>query len=137
MTGETRHGGCLCGKVRYTAVWPPLATVVCHCKNCQKQAGTALSVVAVLPRHGLQLSGELTTYQDRGASGQPVYRKFCGRCGSPVVTDTPAAEDQGIVFIKAGTLDEAADLAPTRHYWCDSAQHWFDFPAGAERLARQ
>jgi hypothetical protein len=137
MSGVVRHGGCLCGSVRYTVQWPPLATVVCHCKNCQKQAGSAFSVVAVLRRDSLSLEGALTTYQDQGASGQPVYRKFCGRCGSPVVTDTPAAEGQGIIFVKAGTLDGAADLQPTRHYWCDSAQQWFDFPAGVERLAQQ
>lgn len=134
---EAREGGCLCGAVRYTAAWPPLATAVCHCKNCQKQAGSALSVVAVLPRGGLVVSGDLTVYQDQGTSGQPVYRKFCGRCGSPVITDTPAAEAQNIIFIKAGTLDEATDLAPTLHYRAASAQHWFVFPDGDERLDRQ
>ena len=136
MSG-TRTGGCLCGAIRYEAQWPPLATVVCHCKNCQKQAGSALSVVAVLPRDSLTVTGDLCTYQDVGASGQAVFRKFCGQCGSPVVTDTAAAEQQGIIFIKAGTLDEAADLAPTRHYWTKSAQDWFVFPDGAERLAEQ
>lgn len=134
---DVREGGCLCGAVRYTASWPPLATAVCHCKNCQKQAGSALSVVAVLPRDGLSVSGGLTVYQDQGTSGQAVYRKFCGTCGSPVITDTPAAEAQGIIFIKAGTLDEAADIAPTLHYWTASAQHWFVFPDGIERLDTQ
>jgi hypothetical protein len=134
---ETREGGCLCGAVRYSAAWPPLATVVCHCRDCQKQAGSALSVVAVLPRDSLTVSGELTTYQGQGSSGQAVYRKFCGRCGSPVVTDTPEAEAQGIIFIKAGTLDDTADLAPTLHYWKRSAQHWFPFPADVDCLDTQ
>ena len=44
---EKRSGGCLCGAVRYEASWPPIATAVCHCKNCQKQAGSALSVIAI------------------------------------------------------------------------------------------
>lgn len=134
---EHRKGGCLCGAVRYEASWPPLTTLVCHCKNCQKQAGSALSVVAVLPREGLKVDGQLTTYQDKGTSGQAVYRKFCGKCGSPVVTDTPEAEANNIIFIKAGTLDEAQDLQPTVHYWADSAQHWFVFPDSVERLAKQ
>lgn len=136
MTSE-REGGCLCGAVRYRASWPPLLTAVCHCKNCQKQSGSALSMVAVLPRDGLKVTGELTIYQDKGSSGQAVWRKFCGKCGSPVVTDTPAAEANDIIFIKAGTLDEAQDLAPTLHYWADSAQHWFVFPEGVERLKTQ
>lgn len=132
-----RQGGCLCGAVRYETDWPPLAVVGCHCRNCQKQAGSALSVVGVVRRGILRLTGDLTTYQDKGASGQPVYRKFCGRCGSPVITDTPAAEAQDIIFIKAGTLDETADLTPTLHYWTQSAQGWFAFPDGAECLATQ
>ncbi|MFA7585236.1 MAG: GFA family protein [Novosphingobium sp.] len=134
---HSRTGGCLCGAVRYEAQWPPAALVVCHCRNCQKQAGSALSVVGVLPREGLTLTGELRVYEDRGTTGQPVFRKFCPTCGSPVVTDTPAAEAQGLIFIKAGTLDETTDLQPTLHYWKQSAQGWFVFPEGVECLETQ
>lgn len=125
-----RQGGCLCAAVRYEAEWPPEALVLCHCTHCQKQAGSALSVVAMLRRDALKLSGELKTYQDRGTSGQPVWRRFCPLCGSPVVTDTPAVEAQGMIFLKAGTLDETADLTPTLHYWTRSAQRWFPFTDG-------
>ena len=63
-----------------------------------------------------------------GDSGQPVYRHFCPDCGSPVLTDMPKAGAQGIIFIKAGTLDEVSDLKPATHYWTDSAQGWAPFP---------
>lgn len=127
---QVRTGGCLCGAVRYEVDWPPQALVTCHCTNCQKQAGSALSVVAVLARDGLRVDGELNTYEDRGTSGQPVWRRFCPRCGSPVITDTPAVTQQGLIFLKAGTLDETADLVPTLHYWTRSAQGWFPFNSG-------
>ena len=133
----TRSGGCLCGAVRYEAQWPPLMVATCSCKNCQKQAGAALSIIAVLPREGLSVSGDLTTFHDHGESGNDVFRKFCGRCGSPVITDTPAAVEQGVIFIKAGTLDEASDLAPSVHYWTCSAQDWVVFPPDGEKLAKQ
>jgi len=136
MSGH-RDGGCLCGAVRYAATWPPLAVATCSCKNCQKQAGSALSVVAVLPRDGLTVTGELTTYQDHAESGNAVYRKFCGRCGSPVITDTAEAQANGVIFIKAGTLDAAQDLEPTTHYWTCSAQRWMVWPETAERLDKQ
>ena len=129
-TGAVRHGGCLCGAVRYEADWPPEALVLCHCTHCQKQAGSALSVVAALRRDALRIHGTLKTYEDRGTTGQPVWRKFCPECGSPVVTDTPAVEAQGMIFLKAGTLDETADLAPTLQYWTQSAQGWFPFDGG-------
>jgi len=135
--GETREGGCLCGSVRYRAQWPPVALVTCHCRNCQKQAGSALSVVAVLPRDGLEVTGELRTFDDRGTSGQTVHRRFCPNCGSPVITDTPRAERQGIIFIKAGTLDDVSDLKPTAHYWTDSAQPWMAFPPGDKKIGRE
>ena len=39
------EGGCLCGKVRYSADAEPTFVGICHCKNCQKGTGTAFSVV--------------------------------------------------------------------------------------------
>lgn len=72
-----RTGGCLCGNIRYTLSAEPLAVVVCHCRNCQKQAGSALSVVAVVARDALELQGAPKVFEDRGTSGQAVYRNFC------------------------------------------------------------
>ena len=135
--GETRAGGCLCGNVRYVVPATPLATVVCHCKNCQKQAGSALSVIVVFRRSALRLEGELTIYEDRGTSGQKVFRQFCGRCGSPVLTDTERARETGIIFVKAGTLDDVSDLKPTVHYWVRSAQAWIPLPDDAQLLQQE
>jgi hypothetical protein len=134
---EKRSGGCLCGAVRYEMPWPPKAVVVCHCSDCQKQAGTAFSVVGVARRDDLVVSGDLQTFSHPGSSGQTVNRKFCGNCGSPILTDTAAARDQDIIFFKAGTLDQSADLKPTVHYWTRSAQHWFEVPAGVTCLEKQ
>jgi len=133
----TRAGGCLCGNVRYVVPIRPLATVVCHCRHCQKQAGSALSVVAVFERSALRLVGELTIYEDRGTSGQKVFRQFCGRCGSSVLTDTERAREQGIIFVKAGTLDEVSDLKPTTHYWVQSAQNWVPLPGDAKLVQQE
>lgn len=137
MNGTRREGGCLCGAVRYSAPRDPLATVICHCRNCQKQAGSALSVVAAFPRDQLSVSGELTVFEDRGTSGQTVLRQFCGQCGSPVITDTERAREQGVIFVKAGTFDEVADLKPTTHYWTCRAHGWLPLPEGVELLERE
>jgi hypothetical protein len=134
---ETRKGGCLCGAVRYEVVWPPKSLVVCHCTDCQKQAGTAFSVVGVAAREDIAVEGELATFSHKGTSGQTVNRRFCSQCGSPVLTDTEMARKDGIIFFKAGTLDETADLAPTVHFWTRSAQHWFTLPEGVTCLEQQ
>ena len=34
-------GKCLCGAISYSVENPPALTGVCHCKNCQRQAGSA------------------------------------------------------------------------------------------------
>jgi hypothetical protein len=136
-TAPVRHGGCLCGAVRYTVKWPPLLVATCHCRNCQKQAGSALSVVAFLKRDQLEVEGSLSVYEDVGATGDPVYRKFCGKCGSPVITETPSATAQGNIFIKAGTLDDCSDLEPSLHFWTKSAQPWFAFPSTGQCLETQ
>ena len=134
---ERRTGGCLCGSVRYETQWPPLMLGVCHCRHCQRQAGSAFSVVAAVPRAGLTTSGALTLYEDFSDAGRPVYRKFCGSCGSPVFTETPDGDAQGMMFIKAGTLDETKDLSPTVHFWVESAQDWVVMPEGGRILSRQ
>lgn len=61
-----------------------------------------------------------------------MFRNFCPECGSPVITDTERAREQGIIFIKAGTLDDPTDPKPTTHYWAKRAHGWFVMPPDAE-----
>jgi len=41
-------GQCLCGIITYELKNPPEMTRVCHCKNCQRQAGSAFSLLQEL-----------------------------------------------------------------------------------------
>ena len=43
------EGGCLCGKVRYTATAEPVATALCHCTHCQKHTGSAFAALFAVP----------------------------------------------------------------------------------------
>lgn len=116
------EGGCLCGKVRYSADTEPLRVVVCHCRNCQKQSGSAFSLVVMIPAEALRLQGDIVDYLDRGDSGAEVRRRFCGGCGSPLISQALSRPE--VVFIKAGTLDDTDWLAPQAHIWRRSAQPW-------------
>ena len=51
------EGGCLCGKVRYSADAEPAFVGVCHCKNCQKGIGAAFATVVALPKPGAECAG--------------------------------------------------------------------------------
>lgn len=128
-------GGCLCGRIRYHSDAAPAIVAICHCRNCQRQAGSAFSVLAGVPKGSLTITGEgLKTYEDRGDdSGLPVLRKFCGNCGSPVVSDVASFPDMH--FIKAGTLDDPSTLEPQMQLWCDSAWPSLHLPE-PQRLPR-
>ena len=125
------EGGCLCGAVRYRTDAEPLTQVVCHCKTCQKNSGSAFSMNVAVPEDSLHVEGDARRrYGDRsGASGQPFYRHFCDACGSHVYSHGPAYGP--VAFIKAGTLDDATWLAPSVHIWWAEKLPWVEIPAGA------
>ncbi len=50
-------GSCMCGNAQYSSDEEPFAHAVCHCLDCQKQTGTAYSVVVGLHEAELVLSG--------------------------------------------------------------------------------
>ena len=127
-------GGCLCGKVRYRADAEPIFTGVCHCKNCQKQAGTAFSIVVAVPKPAFSVVGALKTYTDHGDSGKAVSRQFCPDCGSPILSEVEVMPD--VAIIKAGTLDDTSWLQPTMEIYCDSAQPWVKLGGDMKRFAK-
>ncbi|MGN6453970.1 MAG: GFA family protein [Steroidobacteraceae bacterium] len=128
------NGSCLCGQIRYSAKVEPAFVAVCHCKNCQKQAGTAFSVLVAVPKSSLSIQGRLKTFQDVGDSGQAVLRNFCPDCGSPITSDVAVMPE--LVFIKAGTLEDTSWLDPKMHVYCDSAQRWTPLPEGSQTFAK-
>ena len=127
-------GGCLCGQVRYRAEAAPVFTAVCHCKNCQKQAGTAFTVVVAVPKSALSVRGQTKTFHDKGDSGKPVDRIFCPECGSPIISEVAVMPD--VTFIKAGTLDDTSWLAPSMEVYCDSAQAWVNLSGELKKFPK-
>ena len=127
-------GGCLCGQVRYSANADPVYVLVCHCKNCQRQTGTAFSVLVGIPNTAMSIQGQLKTFHDTGDSGLRLERNFCPECGSPIFTDVAAMP--GVAFIKAGTLDDTSWLDPKMHIYCDSKEQWTPMPVGVQEFAK-
>lgn len=124
---DTISGGCLCGAVRYTIDQPPAMQFVCHCKNCQRQAGSAYSVIIGVPDDQLHITGTPAAYVDHGDSGNSVTRQFCGTCGSPLFSLVQATP--GVTWVKTGTLDNTDLLQPQAHLWTKSKQAWVDLGA--------
>src|SRR4051794_24574074 len=128
-------GQCLCGAVTYSCNADPVFTAVCHCRDCQRQTGTAFSVVVGVPKEAFDLQGELGTHVTVGEDhGREVQRRFCPTCGSPVLTESGGLPD--LVMIKAGTLDDPSWLEPQLEVWGGSAQPWVPKAEGRPRLER-
>jgi hypothetical protein len=127
-------GGCLCGQIRYSAEADPIMTAVCHCNACQRQAGTAFTVVVAVPRPALVIEGRFKTFEGKGESGKATYRHFCPECGSPVFTEADVMPN--VALIKAGTLDDRAWLRPGMELWCETAQPWTQESIEMQRFER-
>lgn len=115
-------GRCLCGNITYIADAEPAFTAICHCKVCQRQAGTAFATLVAVPKEAISVSGTMKTFTETGGSGQPVYRRFCPDCGSPLVVEVAVMPDK--TLIAAGTLDDTSFVRPTMNLFCEAAQSW-------------
>ncbi|KAI0881684.1 DUF636 domain protein [Annulohypoxylon maeteangense] len=110
-------GHCLCGAVTYTVDSDPLVVGYDHCDDCQRQTGSTYSLVVVVPKDKLTITGTTKSYSKAGSSGKPVHRVFCPECGSPIAHDPEAAPP--IIALKGGTLSEAdrKALKPDTEIW--------------------
>lgn len=128
-------GQCLCGEIKYEFDGDPLMAGICHCKNCQRQAGSAFSTLFGVPKATFNMTGTPKLYQDADTdSGNTVERYFCGNCGSPIYSAIPSQPD--VLFLKTGTLDSTEGFAPQFQVWCDSKQNWVQLAEGVPAIPR-
>ena len=128
-----RQGGCLCGQARYEISGEPLAVVICHCKNCQKQSGSTFSINIIGQSEQIEIQGNLSTYADTNDSGDPVNRNFCENCGSPIFSEI--LSQGNLIALKVGTLD-TSDIEPQTQFWCISKQNWLSLDTKMPALMR-
>ena len=120
-----RTGGCLCGNIRYEADSEPVMSGVCHCKNCQKQAGSAFSTLSAFLKADFDVTGDLSLYEDSDTeTNSTVKRYFFGKCGSPIHSEVPGQPD--LAFVKTGTLDNTDDFVAMFHCWSSTKQVWVE-----------
>lgn len=116
-------GGCLCGDVRYEVQGTLDKIIACHCVNCRKTAGAACSHNMVLKTDQLSLTqGEPKMYVDTAASGNRLFRYFCGSCGSSLFSRREQVPEMTV--LKAGSLDDSNGARIAMNIWTDSAVPW-------------
>jgi hypothetical protein len=115
-------GGCACGQVRYTCSSAPIATLNCHCQDCQVSSGAPFASGFVVAVASTQVSGVLSAYSVTGASGGQTTRSFCGTCGTPLFTRGEKIPD--FMSIRFSTLDDYSDFTPAIDIFAGQAQPW-------------
>lgn len=127
---KAREGGCQCGAIRYRSREEPIVLAVCHCKECQRQSGSAFGMSLVVPKDSFEiLRGEVKTFSRSSDSGRTVVCAFCPTCGTRIYHQ--ATYLPNTLNIKPGTLDDTSWLQPDLHAWTKSKQSWVPIPEGA------
>jgi hypothetical protein len=122
-SGASLDGGCACAAVRYRLETPPMFVHCCHCRDCQRQTGSAFVVNALIETDRITLlAGAPEPVSVPTDSGRPhdVYR--CPACRSALWSDY--GRRPTLRFVRVGTLDEPDALAPDVHIFTRSKLPW-------------
>ena len=123
------EGGCACGAVRYRLGSAPMFVHCCHCRDCQRQTGSAFVLNALIETDRISLlSGEpalVAVPTDRGRPHE-IYR--CPACQTALWSDYGGRP--ALRFVRVGTLDDPTSLAPDVHIFTRSKLPWVRLPEG-------
>lgn len=108
--------------------------VACHCKECQRQSGSAFGLSLIVPQEGVAFDGELSMFERSSESGRPLKCFFCPACGTRIYHQPSYGP---VVNVRAGTLDDTSGLEPKMHAWVRSKQPWFKIPEGVPTFEKQ
>ena len=106
--------------MRYSYCAAPLATVACHCRDCQKLSGATNLLTVYTERAAFRHErGEVVRYRKRADSGREADYVRCAHCGSRVWHEPQNAPQY--VFLAAGSLDDPTWVVPAAHIWTSRA----------------
>ncbi|MGO9602157.1 MAG: GFA family protein [Candidatus Binataceae bacterium] len=112
-------GGCLCGAVRYSASVPPSGVHYCHCRICQRAFGNVFAIFGSFPKDKFRF----TLSKPRIYRSSAIARRgFCGRCGTPLLTEQ--VPPNGQIGISVGSLDHPERVRPEIHWGSESEIPW-------------
>jgi hypothetical protein len=131
---EGLEGGCACGSVRYRLTSAPMFVHCCHCRDCQRQTGSAFVINALIETDRIDtLAGVPVPLAVPTDSGRPhqIYR--CPNCQTAVWSEYGGRA--ALRFVRVGTLDQPAALPPDVHIYVRSKLPWVTLPENAPAFA--
>ncbi len=128
------EGGCACGAVRYALNAAPMFVHCCHCRDCQRQTGSAFVLNALIEADKVALlAGAPAPTRMPTDSGRPHDIWRCPACGTAVWSTYGGVE--AIRFMRVGTLDEPNAVRPDVHIYTRSKQPWLTLPPAVPAFA--
>jgi hypothetical protein len=123
------EGGCFCGAIRYRLKSQPMFVNCCHCRDCQRQTGSAFVINGIIEADRIEiLKGDPEPKSMPTESGRPhdIYR--CPDCHTALWSDYGR---RPMRFVRVSTLDEAGAFKPDAHIFTRSKLSWLRLPDDA------
>lgn len=129
---KNRSGQCLCGAVTFRVSELAAEYGTCHCKMCQRWAGSALLGLTI-PEETIAFEG--LEHVKRYQSSEWAERAWCDTCGSNLwYRVTAPGPYAGAYHMPIGLLDDARGLRMTREIYVDEKPGAFAFVGDREQL---
>lgn len=116
-------GTCACGQVTYRLSSAPMFVHCCHCRECQKQTGSAYVLNAIIEADRVTCSGGTTDHMLATPSGKGQVITRCASCGTAVFSSYLVREGK-LRYVRVGTLDNPDLCPPDAQIFTSSKQAW-------------
>ncbi len=127
----TLEGRCACGEVRYRLRGRPFAVHCCHCRDCQRETGSAFVINGLIEMPMVEVTeGEPETILTPSASGKGQQIVRCPSCHVALWSHYGGMGEKA-AFVRIGTLDEPDGCPPQVHIFTSRKQPWFELAADA------
>ena len=129
VTGHRAH--CRCGALTAVATGDPVRISVCHCFDCQRRSGSALSAQVRFPDDRLTVTGQATEFETIGDSGRWGRFSFCPTCGDTIAYRIEAMP--GVTAIPLGMFENPHAFTPAHSVWEGRKHDWLAITGDVER----
>ncbi|MEE9453106.1 MAG: GFA family protein [Paracoccaceae bacterium] len=124
-------GRCLCGAVSFEIKDMNPKFGACHCKMCQRWAGSALLSLTI-PKETITFQG--LEHVKRRQTSDWAERAWCDACGAGLwYRVTAKGPEQGTYHMPIGLLDDTSGLTMVREIFIDEKSGAFSFD-GARKM---
>jgi hypothetical protein len=124
-------GGCHCGAVRYEAEVFLHSAYYCHCTTCQDTSGAPAEIGIPVKVGSLQFTEEEPRYY---TSSDWAKRGFCQHCGSRIIFMPLATDNEWLINLAVGSLDNPDRAKPSMHIYVESQLPWYNIDEDLPRF---